>query len=52
MSNLTISKDSQSMISYKLVSHCKPPGPNNKGDIGTFKVRYVGYFVTLWMTLN
>ena len=26
--------------------------PNNKGDIGTFKVRYVGYFGTPWMTLN
>ena len=25
---------------------------NNKGDIGTFKVRYVGYFGTPWMTLN
>ena len=24
---------------------------NNKGDIRTFKVRYVGYFGTLWMTL-
>ena len=22
------------------------------GDIGTFKVRYVGYFGTPWMTLN
>ena len=25
---------------------------NNKGDIGTFKVRYVGYFGSPWMTLN
>ena len=25
---------------------------NNKGDTGTFIVRYVGYFGTLWMTLN
>ena len=25
---------------------------NNKGDITTFKVHYVGYFGTLWMTLN
>ena len=26
-SNLTTSKDSQPIISYKLVSHCKPLGP-------------------------
>ena len=25
---------------------------NNKGDIGTFKVRNVGHFGTPWMTLN
>ena len=25
---------------------------NNKGDISTFKVRYVDYFGTPWMTLN
>ena len=25
---------------------------NNKGDISTFKVRYVGYFGTPWMILN
>ena len=24
----------------------------NKGDIGTFKVCYMGYFGTPWMTLN
>ena len=34
-----------------------PPKPvnhrlNNKGYIGTFEVRYVGYFGTPWMTLN
>ena len=27
-------------------------GTNNKGDIGTFKVCYVGHFGTPWMTLN
>ena len=27
MSNLTTSKDSYHMISYRLVSHCKPLGP-------------------------
>ena len=25
---------------------------NNKGDIGTLKVCYMGYFGTPWMTLN
>ena len=25
---------------------------NNKGDLGTFEVCYVGYFSTLWITLN
>ena len=25
---------------------------NNKGDIGTFKVCYVGYFGSPWITLN
>ena len=53
MSNLT-SEDPQPIISYRLVSHCKPLGPkfDNKGDIGTFNVCYRGYFSTPWMTLN
>ena len=25
---------------------------NNKGDIGTVRVRYMGYFGIPWMTLN
>ena len=51
MSNLKTSYDSQPMISYRLVSHCKPLGSVIR-DIGTFEVRYVGSFGTQWMTLN
>ena len=50
-SNLTKSEDFQPIISYRLVSHAKPLGPI-KREIDTFKVRYIGYFGTLWMTLN
>ena len=31
---------------------CQTSRTNNKGDIGTFKVHFMGYFGTLWMTLN
>ena len=31
---------------------CQTSRTNNKGDIGTFKVRYVVYFGTPWMILN
>ena len=31
---------------------CQTTRSNNKGDIGTYKFRYMGYFVPLWVTLN
>ena len=40
MPNLTTSKDSQPMISYKLVSHCKLLGLINKRVTSTFKFGY------------
>ena len=36
-SNLNTSKDSQPMISFKMVSHCIPSRSNNKPVISTFK---------------
>ena len=40
MSNPTTPKDSQPIISYMLVYHPKPVGPNNKRVISTFSFGY------------
>ena len=36
----------------KVVFTLQTSRTNNKGDVSTFKGRYVGYFDTPWMTLN
>ena len=40
-SNLTTSKESQPMISYRLVSHCKCLGPIISDDTNNFKFGYL-----------